>query len=60
LLGFPAGLEIGLSPLFDYPIGVTVPMIGIFHFILGVDEGIITALIIWYLLSKVYEQFIRE
>lgn len=59
LAGIAAGFEIGLSPLFNYPIGITVPVMGIFHFILGVGEGIITALIIWYLLNKGYEQFIK-
>lgn len=59
LAGVVAGLEIGLSPLFNYPIAVTVPVMGIFHFALGIIEGIINALIIWYLLSKGYEHMIR-
>ncbi len=57
--GIAAGFEIGLSPLFNYPIWITVPIMGLFHFILGIGEGIITALIIWYLQSKGYEQFIH-
>jgi len=46
-----AGIEIGLSSSFDFSIGVTVPVMGIWHTILGILEGIITAGVIGYITS---------
>ena len=44
-----AGIEVGLSSSFKYSIGVTVPAMGIWHGILGIVEGIITAGVIMYI-----------
>ncbi len=49
LAGIACGLEIGYSPSFPYGIMVTVPIMGIWHLVLGVIEGIITALVVDYL-----------
>jgi len=52
LAGTVAGLEIGLSTLFVYPISLTVPVMAGYHFALGVVEGLITALVVAYLYSR--------
>jgi len=52
LAGIAAGIEIGISPNFAYTLGVTVPVMAIWHFVLGIIEGIITAAVLAYLLSK--------
>ncbi len=52
LAGIAAGTEIGISPNFAYTLSVTVPVMAIWHFILGIIEGIITAAVLAYLLSK--------
>jgi len=52
LAGIAAGIEIGISPNFAYTLSVTVPVMAIWHFILGIIEGIITAAVLAYLLSK--------
>ncbi len=44
-----AGIEIGLSSSFGYSINVTVPVMGIWHAVLGIIEGIITALAYAYI-----------
>lgn len=46
LAGLVAGLEIGLSPSFGYYIDVTVPVMALWHAVLGVVEGLATALIV--------------
>ncbi len=46
LAGLAAGLEIGFSPSFGYYIDVTVPVMTIWHAVLGVIEGLATALIV--------------
>lgn len=50
--GVACGLEIGLSPQFPYGVLVTVPVMGSWHFILGVIEGIITGSVVSYIASK--------
>lgn len=52
LAGTACGLEIGYSPLFPYGVGITVPVMAGWHAFLGIIEGIITALIILYLIQK--------
>ena len=46
-----AGIEIGLSSSFHYSIATTVPVMGTWHAILGIIEGIITAAIVSYIYS---------
>ncbi|WXG47057.1 MAG: energy-coupling factor ABC transporter permease [Candidatus Atabeyarchaeum deiterrae] len=43
---FVCGLEIGFSSIFPYGIGVTVPVMVVWHVIIGLGEGIITVLIL--------------
>ncbi|MCS7129860.1 MAG: energy-coupling factor ABC transporter permease [Archaeoglobaceae archaeon] len=43
------GLEIGLSTSFAYGLTITIPIMGIWHAILGVVEGMITAGVVGYL-----------
>lgn len=52
LAGVMCGLEIGLSPQFPYGIMISVPVMGIWHGILGVIEGFITATVIIYVTAK--------
>ncbi len=47
-----AGLEIGLSSSFDYSIAVTVPVMGIWHGLLGIVEGFVTAGVVGYIASS--------
>ena len=51
--GITCGIEIGLSPSFPYGVEITVPVMGTWHFLLGVIEGVITAAVVWYLKDKV-------
>ncbi len=46
-----AGIEIGLSASFKYGLSVTVPVMGVWHGILGIIEGMITAGVVGYILS---------
>lgn len=46
-----AGFEIGISTSFGYGLGVTIPVMGVWHAVLGVIEGIITAGIVTYITS---------
>jgi len=46
------GLEIGLSPLFGYPVAITVPVMASWHLALGVIEGIVTAFVVGYLAKR--------
>ena len=50
--GLACGLEIGYSPSFPYGIAVTVPVMVGWHAILGVIEGMITALVVIYLVRR--------
>ena len=52
LAGIACGIEIGASPSFGFYLDVTVPVMGIWHAILGVIEGIITALVFGYVHTK--------
>ncbi len=52
LAGIACGIEIGLSPQFPYGITITVPVMGVWHLILGVIEGFITGSILSYIYSK--------
>jgi len=46
------GLEIGYSPSFPYGVAVTIPVMVGWHTVLGIIEGMITALTIQYLRYK--------
>jgi len=52
LAGFACGLEIGLSPSFGFYIDVTVPVMVGWHALLGVIEGVVTALVVEYLHAR--------
>ncbi len=52
LAGIACGLEIGFSTSFPLGITITVPVMGIWHAILGVIEGLITALTVDYLYPR--------
>jgi len=52
LAGVACGLEIGYSPAFPFGIAITVPVMGLWHFGLGVIEGIITALVVDYIARR--------
>ena len=52
LAGIACGLEIGYSPTFPFGVTVTVPIMGSWHALLGIIEGIITAMVVEYLHSK--------
>ncbi|ALL01529.1 cobalamin (vitamin B12) biosynthesis CbiM protein [Pyrodictium delaneyi] len=52
LAGLAAGLEIGLSPSFPYGVEVSVPVMVTWHAVLGVIEGLITALVVDYLYQR--------
>lgn len=52
LAGLACGLEIGYSPSFPYGVAVTVPVMAGWHAILGVIEGIATALVVMYLARR--------
>uniref|UniRef100_A0A7C3RBC8 Nickel transporter n=1 Tax=Archaeoglobus fulgidus TaxID=2234 RepID=A0A7C3RBC8_ARCFL len=47
-----AGIEIGLSTSFAYGLSVTVPVMGVWHALLGVIEGIITAGVVGYIATR--------
>lgn len=46
IAGLAAGIEIGLSPSFPYGVEITVPVMAGWHAVLGIVEGIITALVV--------------
>ncbi len=52
LAGLACGLEIGYSPSFPYGIAITVPVMAGWHIVLGIIEGVITALVVMYLVRK--------
>jgi len=58
LAGVACGLEIGYSPAFPYGVAVTVPIMGFWHAVLGVIEGVITAMVVEYLYTKAPSAFI--
>ncbi len=47
-----AGIEIGLSSHFRYGLEVTVPVMGVWHALLGIIEGVITAAIVGYVSTR--------
>ena len=47
--GIVCGVEIGLSPAFPYGVFITVPVMGGWHAVLGVVEGLVTGLVVYYL-----------
>ncbi len=52
LAGITCGIEIGFSPQFPCGVTITVPVMGSWHALLGIIEGVITGLIIVYIASK--------
>ena len=52
LAGVACGVEIGLSPQFPYGVGVTVPIMGFWHALLGVVEGVVTAFVVDYVYER--------
>jgi cobalt/nickel transport system permease protein len=47
-----AGIEIGISSSFQYSLMVTVPVMGVWHALLGIVEGFITAGVVSYIASS--------
>ena len=52
LAGAACGLEIGYSPSFPYGFEVTLPVMIGWHAVLGIIEGVITALTVLYLTQR--------
>lgn len=52
LAGIACGVEIGVSKQFIYGIGITVPIMGVWHAILGIIEGAVTAFVVLYVAKK--------
>lgn len=52
LAGVVCGVEIGLSPRFPYGVLVTIPVMGGWHLLLGIIEGVITGLVVSYIAVK--------
>lgn len=50
--GVACGVEIGLSPQFPYGVWIALQVMGVWHGILGVIEGIITGIVLGYLNVK--------
>lgn len=50
--GAVAGIEIGLSPSFPYGVEVTLPVMAGWHLLLGLVEGVITALVVDQLYAR--------
>jgi cobalt/nickel transport system permease protein len=46
------GIEIGLSSSFHYSLAITVPVMGIWHGVLGIVEGFVTAGVLTYIASS--------
>lgn len=55
LAGIACGLEIGFSSQFAYGWVLAISIMGVWHFILGVVEGVITAIVIAYLVRRAPE-----
>lgn len=47
-----AALQLGLSTSFAYGLNVTIPVMGVWHAILGIVEGIITAGVVGYIATR--------
>ena len=54
LAGTVAGIELGLSSQFLYGLGIALPVMAYYHFLLGIVEGIITGLVVIYLIRRGY------
>ncbi len=52
LAGIVAGVELGVSSYMPYGISVTLPVMGGWHALLGIIEGVITALVYAYIEKK--------
>jgi len=52
IAGIACGIEIGLSPNFPYGINITLPIMGGWHAILGIVEGLITGLIVSHIYKR--------
>lgn len=52
LAGVVCGVEIGISSSFPYGYTITVPVMGIWHALLGIIEGAITAAVVVYVARK--------
>ncbi|MGQ9781759.1 MAG: energy-coupling factor ABC transporter permease [Nitrososphaeria archaeon] len=52
LAGAACGLEIGFSPAFPYGVAFTVPVMIVWHALLGIVEGAVTAFTVLYLVNK--------
>jgi cobalt/nickel transport system permease protein len=50
--GIVAGLELGLSKQFLYGLSITIPVMGSWHAVLGIIEGIITMGVYMYMANK--------
>lgn len=55
LAGVACGLEIGLSSQFSYGWVLAVSVMGVWHLVLGVVEGVITAAVLAYLIRRAPE-----
>lgn len=51
LAAIACGFEIGFSSIFAYKIGITVPVMAVWHGLLGIVEGIITMAVVAYVTS---------
>ncbi|MGP3667302.1 MAG: energy-coupling factor ABC transporter permease [Candidatus Bathyarchaeota archaeon] len=60
LAGLACGLEIGYSQSFPYGVVITVPVMVGWHAILGVIEGVITALVVTYLAGRAPHLILSE
>ncbi|MEM2961141.1 MAG: energy-coupling factor ABC transporter permease [Candidatus Bathyarchaeia archaeon] len=52
IAGAAAGLQLGYSPLFPYGFAITLPVMVGWHAVLGIIEGVITALVVLYLAQR--------
>lgn len=60
LAGFLCGLEIGYSSLFPYGVFITVPIMTVWHMILGVIEGFATGLVVMYITRRESKLFLAR
>ncbi len=57
--GAACSVEIGLSPQTPYGLMITLPVMGISHFLLGIIEGLITGLVLVYIYDRSSEVLLR-
>jgi len=60
LAGIACGVEIGLSPQFPYGVSISVPVMGIWHAVLGIIEGLATAFTIIYISKRAPHMILAE